>query len=762
MKTFRNILLTGFFSLILICLLIFFFAKTYLTPEVIKTSFSYEIKKQLGRDVSFSDIEVDMLKGINLKGVVIHKSLPWETRDILSCEEIHLKFRLAPVLIKKLLIKNIDVKKPVINIQFADGHPVRLRGRVRASGENSRQLNTIFLPGLIKIRDGLIKFNDLSNNFSFSLADIQIKADNISLLFPFKFTASANLQGNKKSDILCRGTFSIPKNKLTADITTGNIPLSAFKDYLNARNIPIQGGLLKLKVNIKTDGSPSTVKFNGNTILKNASFTGKTSTTTDKQLKMDGINTTLSFQSVLDISRKILTINKMQGKFLFSKYSGKGIIRKKNGANFININLNSDRFYIDDFFSRIHKNQSYFTDGLKLAGDIGLKVNIQGRLDRPVFPTVMVKLKNNRLLYPPFGSLHPVLNGDLRIEKDNISVAGLKISTNNLSYTLSGDISGYRHWPPKSSLKIISSSVNLYGLFNPSASEPMEEIGPFDLPGVSFDGPIKLGIASFLGMRLSNVHGSYLFKNNKLHIKNLKGNIGEGSFNFSTTIDLGVKGLDYYLYLKLDAVPLKSIMSLFPAYNSSHIDGTISATCAFKGTGTDPAVFTDKLKGDAFLSLNNGNINGLTFLPQLSYFIKSEELEKINFEKANLQLKLRKGIIDLDGAFINPKIELHPSGEVGIDSSLDLEATLKISPELFTNSTKLADYLPQEDGWITLPVNIDGTLQDPNVSLSRETMNYILKDTLPKLLMDILSTKTDTSTEDAPEDISDGEEEKRK
>jgi hypothetical protein len=142
-------------------------------------------------------------------------------------------------------------------------------------------------------------------------------------------------------------------------------------------------------------------------------------------------------------------------------------------------------------------------------------------------------------------------------------------------------------------------------------------------------------------------------------------------------------------------------------------------------------------------------------MPQLSSIIKSDKLQKISFQKANLQFKLRSGAVEVEGALISPMIELHPSGEIGLDSSLDLEANMKISPELFTGSTNLANYLPHEDGWVTLPVKIEGTLQKPIVSLDRDTLNYIIKETLPRLLMDMLGEAADNST-DAISDNSSG------
>jgi hypothetical protein len=754
MKILKAVLIIGIFSFILICILTFIFAKIYLTPEAIKDSFCLEIEKRLRREISIDNVDIKLLRGINLKGVIVHKSLPWEKEDVFTCEEVHIKHGLVPLIFKKLLIRKITFKNPRINIQFVHDQPLRLYGNVRPSQVSNKPLGIIFLPGSINARDGKVIFNDLTNKISFSVKNIKASADDISLISPFEFTISANLQESTASDVYCKGEFSILKNELKADITLRKIPLISFKDYFNAYNIPIKKGFLTVESNLKTNGS-TPLTLSGNVILEEASFPFKPAAIADEYTGLEGIKATLSFQSVLDTPKGLFTIKKINGKLISSPYEGDGFIRKKDNTTFITFSVRSEKFSLDDLFNKLRQTPTSITKGLKLSGNIGLKAGITGKLDESLSPTVMLNLRGNRILYPPLGSVQPELQGSLRIDRDNISIAELQIGTKNLSITLSGDISGYMQWPPKSNLKIVSSRINFDDLFTPSESEPMDEVGPFDLKDLTFDGPIKLGNTSFFGMRIDNVRGRYLFEKNKFFIKDLEGNIGKGSFNLSTTIDLGVKGLDYYLHLKLDDAPIKSIMSMFPADYSQFIDGTVSGTCALKGNGTKPTSFTENLKGDAFLYMSNGHIKGLTLMPQLSSLIRSEQLEDISFNKAQLHLKLHSGTVELDGALINPKIELYPSGELGFDSSLDLEAKLRISPDLFTDSTKLARYLPQEDGWITLPITIKGTLQNTHVSLSEDTLKFILKETLPRLLMDMLSEQEDNATEEILENIPD-------
>ncbi len=123
---------------------------------------------------------------------------------------------------------------------------------------------------------------------------------------------------------------------------------------------------------------------------------------------------------------------------------------------------------------------------------------------------------------------------------------------------------------------------------------------------------------------------------------------------------------------------------------------------------------------------------------QLDRFIKKGALTPLSFTDADLQLKLRRVAIELSGAFISPQAELHPSGQVGLNAELNMQAQLKLATDVFSSDTKIADYLPREGSWVVLPVVIKGTLDNPSVTLSDEALRHIMQVTLPRLFMDML------------------------
>lgn len=758
MKLFKYILIALACICGVLAVSIFIYIQIYLTPEVIKNSFQVEVKQQLRRDVAFRDVEVSLMHGITLRGMVIHKSQPWETEDIVTCEEVRLAYRFVPLLLKKLIISTVEFKKPLLNLQFKKDRAFNIYGREKLSRGSNTLLPVLFLPAGINIMDGRVIVRDISDNMSTYFNDVEVSADALSLISPYDFTVTARLEDSSAPDIRWKGTYSFTTNKLTSELMLRSISLERFKGYLKAWGIPLTKGLVSLESTMKSDGR-SLITCDGRVALQNASVLLDPSPGQDNQTRFEGLDATLGMQSEFDADQGVFTIKKLQGTVLSSAYDGNGIIREQGRLLAINAGINADALSLDELFGKIHYNPESIAAGLKFGGIAGLKISLDGKNDASLFPVFIVKLNGNKIFYPPLGSFQPEISGTVRADKKSIFVTDVKIGTKNISITLGGDITNYLQGNPRSNLKVVASKINFYDMFNGKDAPPPQEMGPFDFKGLSLSGPVKLGATAFLGIVLNNVNGAYLFEKNRFIIKDFEGEIGEnGGFTLAAAVDLGVRGLDYSLTLQLSDIACKSLMPLLGSNVSQYLDGTLSGSCTLKGRGTTPASFAENLTGDATLSLGNGHIKGLTLPAQLASFIKSEELGKVVFNKATLHLILCNGSIELSsGALISPKIEVHPSGSVGLDSTLDLKATLKLSPDLFTADSKIASYLPHEGNWVTLPVLIKGTAQNPQVSLSDEALSYILQETLPRLLNELMSEQ---AAEPETEDNGTGEEER--
>ncbi len=731
---------------------IVFYANLYITPAIVKNSIRFAAHKHLGRTVVFSSVEKKSLRTIVLRDIRIQAHQPGETGDIMACPEITIQFAVIPLLAKKLVIREIEFLQPTISLLSAPNRPFRLIGSAKQQPDTGRHLDLLPLPSHIAIDEGTLTVSTTGGN-TVTLEDIAVLVDTISLLAPIDIIAEARFRESPESRLNCDGTVTIPwkeiiidktiKNiRCTGDISLAAIDLAKLAAYGSPQDAPLESGALSVSAHVATDFQ-ETVKLDGTISLQGASYmlpaTRKTS--------LEDIDTDLQFEAEYAIPKKTFTIQKLTGTCLTSPFTGTGSLRRLGNTFRLNGSLHAKQFSLDSLFNRLQQPPETLTSGLRLAGDIDLRTSVSGPISPSLFPTIVMGFKGNRILYPGLGTFEPKMRGSVRIDRNTITLADFKIGTPHLSVTLAGDLRGYRNWPPNSSIRIVSSTINFYDLFAATDTEPAKTLGPFNLGNLAFSGPINLGNIVFFQIPISNAHGNYRLADNKLHIEDFTGNIDDGGFSLGSSIDLGVEGLDYFLHLKLSEVPLKSVTKLMPASYAGFFEGTVSGSCALKGNGTDPERFIDNLRGDADLAVNGAGIRGMNMMPELSRFIKSSALGNIKFDKAQLHLQLRNGIMDVDGVLASKTLEMYPDGEVALDGSLDMTADLRIAQDIFSGDMNISRYLPREGRWISLPVTIEGTLQDPQVGLSEDTLNYLIKEALPNLLMDLLSTRKESGME---------------
>lgn len=740
MKILKIVLLAACAGLMLAGIAVFILAKTLLTPPVIKDALAFEIKRQLGREMSCGTIAVDLFKGIRVQELRIHKSLPWEDQDLLTCQELRLQHSLAPLLLKKLLIKQIAAINPQIHVQLGRDRPFRLQGTARPDPAAAPSLGIMVMPARIRLIDGKIVLNDLSRQAGLELNRVQATADGISLLTPLRFDLRAEPLNCPSATLACNGTYSLRTGMLTAEAVLDQLALQGLDQLLAEYGIPLRKGQLAMRAKAASSGQ-GTLNINSTCSVTAADVIIRSMPASDVYVGLEGVDLNMEVQSAYDPSRGELAIQKINGQVLSSPCNGSGTIRRAAGGAAIDGTLQAPGFQLDNLFNRLVIRGAGLPQSLRLAGPVDLQFHMTGALPGSLAPVLILNLKGNPILYPQLGWLRPQLKGELRIDSRNISVNNVTLGTENMAVTLSGAIAGYAQWPPRSSLNIASSRIDFPKLFAARDTELGEEIGPLDLGGLFFEGPIKLESSTFFGMKLTDVRGSYLFKNSRLHIQELQGAVEQGRFTVSSTLDLAAKGLDYYTHLRFSEVPLKSILAMFPGYNANFISGMLSGTCTIKGSGTQPAHIVQNLKGDAIINIANASIKGLALIPQISSFIRGDKLGEVAFSAANVKFTLADGIIEVAGALLSPYLELYPAGQIGLDSALNLEVKLRVSPEALAVNSRLAQYLPQENGWPTLPMIISGTFQRPRVALSEEALNFIVKKTLPQLLMDLLSQK---------------------
>jgi uncharacterized protein involved in outer membrane biogenesis len=454
MKKLKNILIIVLCGIAVFALALMLYAKLTLTPEKVRQTIAAEVSHYLRRDISFKEIQVGWLGGIRLKGVILQKSFPWEEDDILACPELRIQVRLIPLLLGKLFIKEVVFQEPHIALfQRELGQYISIYGQIQrrksiSTGSQQQPFSVVFLPTHLEVRGGSVLLKstarELPQPINVSLADVRMLITDVSPLFAFPFTISAQVAGTQPSVFSCNGEVSVPRQKLTATISLGNTDLSAFKEYFNFYQLPVKSGVVKLDAKLELE-ELKTLKASGAVQLQDvavgiASFVQNGAA---QDVMLEGADATLNFAALWNIAQQVITFQKVDGTILSASYTGEGTVKGIGETPYLKLVLKAEDFPLENFFKRLSAKMPWMLDGASLSGKADMTVNIEGELPDSVFTKFSINFKGNHLNYKPFGGFQPDLEGSGTVDNNRIALRDLKIGVRGSTITLAGEVLNY-------------------------------------------------------------------------------------------------------------------------------------------------------------------------------------------------------------------------------------------------------------------------------------------------------------------------------
>ncbi len=705
-------------------------ARLCMTPGNVMSSMQDALELQLGARMTCGALDVRPLSGCVLRDVQLFETRTDSAEPFLRCKEVRLTHSLLPLLLKKLLIRDIAVVDPVMTFT------VRQR-RFSSRTDGTPPLQVSLMPRSLHVSGGRVLFD--APYGPMGLEDIECDAQGISFLHSAPVTLAARIIGDPRAEVSGSGRYALARRSLTLEIVCRGASLAYFKEHLSSAGIPLVSGLVSIQTAIEAKGD--TIGLQLACGLRDGGLA--TSASADAQeefLAMEGLHAEAQFNASWDMRTGTCEITGISGKLLSAPFRGRVALRSTPAGTRIRGMLDVPEMRADEFFAHCTRLPAFIPTGLRLEGTLGVRMEIDGMPGAfDLFPSLLLQFHDTRVCYPALARLQPSLNGTVTLDADRMSSDALKIGTDDLWISLAGDVSGYRTQAPRADLRVVSSCMNLPGLFTPDEDAGTEPIGPLDFGALQLQGPVDLGTVYFLGMKLGGVQGSYRFERNVFEIRDLRGTVEDGRFTAGLSVDLGVQGLAYSARVDVDAVPLSEALQLVPGDAKQHISGALYASLKFAGTGSDHADCMRNLTARGDLRLGNAAVNLAGMLPQLADAVKNPMLERVSFDSAGLQLDLRKGTVRVSGAFTGPDICLYPEGSIGLDGSLDLDVPLYISPVLLTGSEDLPACLPREKGLALVPIDVLGTFTEPRFEISRETLGCIIGEALSSIARESLS-----------------------
>jgi len=693
---------------------VLFSARMYMTPDKVMRSMQDALELQLRARMTCGALEVHPLSGCVFRDVELFDTRTDSADPLLRCAEVRFTHSLLPLVLQKLLIREVVVIDPVLAVTG------RRAGRRRhaAMTEDRPPLQVHFFPRSLRVRGGRVQFAAVRGPLG--LEDIECEARGMSLLGSAPVSLSARIIGDPTADVIGTGRFSLARPTLALDIACTRVVLDGLREHLRSAGIPLDSGLVSFRAVL--EWGDDTTGIDVQCELRNASLSLPAAAADGQaaSLEMTSLHASAAFKAVRDMPSGAWHLQDISGRLLSAPFTGRASLRTSRAGTRISGTLDMPELRAEELFAHCMSLPVFFPEGLRLEGKLGVRMNIDGMAGvTDLFPEVLLQFHDTRVCYPALARLQPRLNGIVALGADRVSSDVLKIGTDDLWISLAGDVRGYRTKAPRADLRVVSSYMNLAGLFTPDETGDAEPIGPLDFGVLQFQGPVDLGTTYFLGMKLFGVHGAYRFVRNVFEVRDLCGTVGDGRFATGVSIDLGEKGLAYSARLDVDGIALSEALQLVPGAAKQHVGGDLYGSISASGFGSDYYAFLRNLSARADLRIADAAVNLSGMFPQLADVIVGPSLERVSFDSAGLQLDLRNGDVRVRGAFTGQDIGLYPEGMVGLDGSLDLDVHLYIDPEMLSGSEDLAGCLQRDKDMAVVPIAVQGTFNEPRVGICR-------------------------------------------
>ncbi len=384
--------------------------------------------------------------------------------------------------------------------------------------------------------------------------------------------------------------------------------------------------------------------------------------------------------------------------------------------------------------------------------------NIDAKFDEIVLQTSKKEIKdiNASLNYSTRIALE---SKNIRIDKAELKIQGMPVLVTGMikSFSKEPEVDMTVSAPKGKSAdlqKLITSFTDMKGLsLSDSFSADLRLTGkPKKLDSLRSNGEIKMKSVTYRSMTVTDFHTNYTLKDSKFEIVKMTASAGKGRLNVTGVIDLSKPGCVYSLSSNIDSFHVDKIVNSFFPKAKDTLSGLLSLNLKLNGSGTSPVNIKKNLVADGDFNLKNGKITNAKIADNLSVLLNIDELKTINMKQANGTVKIRNSAARLDSIFLSDDFSMNPSGNIGLNESLDLVFDLKLSPRLSkkTMGSGVAKYIRDEGGWGTIPMKVSGTFSDPSygVDISKAGKRAIEKGLIDMLLKKDKGRKRDKTQEE--------------
>ncbi len=236
-------------------------------------------------------------------------------------------------------------------------------------------------------------------------------------------------------------------------------------------------------------------------------------------------------------------------------------------------------------------------------------------------------------------------------------------------------------------------------------------------PGVPLPevkGKVEVDRLLYRGLEVKNFRARYSLSKGVFKLEEAAAGVAGGSVSALGQVGIVAKPSPYSGNATVSSISLDALLR--GLYGKSPVSGNLTASVVFSGSGFEPQQLKSTLSAEGRFEVASLSVKDSAVFRALSQVLMLKELKAPSFDRVGGNFRVKDGRLLVKSAFTGKSVSMVAEGSIGLDGTLDIPLVVKLSPELSAKLVKrvpYARYFPRENGWIVLPVKLEGTVKRP-------------------------------------------------
>ncbi|MBW1854950.1 MAG: DUF748 domain-containing protein, partial [Deltaproteobacteria bacterium] len=482
MKLWQKLSLAILAVLILSIISVSFLVKSRITSEIIETLVIPQLEEITKHTISFNTLEVGWQGTITVKNLSMSKPTMPGGAVVLQSKDLVLHCRLLPLLSRKIIIEELTLHQPQINLtRDKEGNYTLLQDKPETSNKVSdtdkSSLDTTLSLTIthLNIKEGVFIFTDHSKTssspFQFTLKRINLHASDISPVSSFPVDLSAETVSDRPSFINLNALVNPLRKEMESKVKLSPLDITQFAPYFPEFPFTIQQGYSSLDLTLTANRS---LEFNSNGLLSLTNLSLSTLSTPDGELSntfVDNLqNITIDLDHHLSYkpSEDTIVLEKLNATLQKIRLSLEGEIKTFTTNPLYDVTVKTENLEFQDMLDSVPRGLMPDGENLIASGTTGARLSIKGSLKKPEDLELNGSLLIDKLTVQSkqTPSCKTRIDGKISLNSQEITIERFEATLQDSPLTLEGRIQDYIKGPLTAEFKLTSPSLRLDNLIS--------------------------------------------------------------------------------------------------------------------------------------------------------------------------------------------------------------------------------------------------------------------------------------------------------